>query len=188
LVKGRTRGRRKRIQHPVAPCPSESTMSQYTATTSDRERVRGEALLARAAEQSRHEISKLALELLQQRRHAQHVVNVENKQRTMAIVEEKFSTAAAELAGRHGKEATDLEDAKFVLFAEFDTRRVAWASATTAHDPQLAEEASKHAALIETLMANKLREDNEAQQTLQTSIPSLRQDYGCVLSPTETKS
>jgi len=162
-------------------------MSLHATTVYDRERVRTEAQLARAAEQSRHEITKLALELLQQRHHAQHVVNVENKQRAMALVEGKLSTAAVELAARHDREVTELEDAKFALFEEFDTRRVAWANATTADEPQLAaEEASKHAALIETMVADKLREDNEAQQSLQSTISNVPY-FGCVSAPTETK-
>ena len=161
-------------------------MSLHTATTSDRERVHAEALLVHAAEKSRHEISKLALELLQQRHRAQHVVNVENKQRAMAVVEEKLSTAAVELADRHGKEVTDLEDAKFALFEEFDARRVAWAGTTGAAALLAAEEASKHAALIETIMADKLREDNEAQQSLQSTIHDISSK--CVSSPKNTKS
>jgi len=160
-------------------------MSLHTATTSDREPVRAEALLVRAAEKSRHEISKLALELLQQRHRAQHVVNIENKQQAMAFVEEKLSTAAVELAARHGKEVTDLEDAKFALFEEFDARRVAWASATGAA-ALLAEVASKHAALIETTMAEKLREDDEALRTLQSIIHDISSK--CVSSPKKTKS
>ena len=97
-------------------------MSLYTAATSERERVRADAQLARATEQSRHEITKLALELLQQRHGAQHVVNVENKQRATALVEGQFSAADAEIAARHGQEVTNLEAAKFALFEEFDTR------------------------------------------------------------------
>ena len=178
--------KRKGIQHPVAPCSSESTMSLHTTTTSQRGHVRADAQLAHAAEQSRHEISKLALGLLQQRHHAQDVVNVENKQRAMTLVENKLSAAAAELAARHGKEVTDLEDAKFALFEEFDTRRVAWASATGAV-AQLAEDASKHAALIEVMTAGKLREEDEARQTLESTIDKLRRGlYACVSTPKET--
>jgi len=164
-------------------------MSLYTATTSERERVRAEAQLARAAEQSRHEISKLALELLQQRHHAQHLVNVENKQQATALVEDKFSKAAVELAARHKQEVAESENAKFALFEEFDTRRVAWAgaSAITATEPQLGDEVSKHAALIETMMEDKLREDNEARQTLQSTMNYLDRTYLCVPTPTETK-
>ena len=162
-------------------------MSLHTTTTSERERVRADAQLARAAEQSRHEISKLALELLQQRHHAQDVVNVENKQRAMTLVENKLSAAAAELAARHGKEVTDLEDAKFALFGEFDTRRVAWANAAMADDPQLVDETSKHAAFIEIMTADKLREEDEARQTLQSTIDKLRRGlYACVSTPKET--
>jgi len=156
-------------------------MSLHATTVYDRERVRTEAQLARATEQSRHEITKLALELLQQRHHAQHVVNAENKQQRMALVEEGFSTAAVELAARHDREVTGLEDAKFALFEEFDTRRV-WANATTAGERQLADEAAKHAALIETIIADKLREDNEAQQMLNNAIYNLEQAYPCVFT------
>jgi len=148
--------KRKRIQHPIAPRPPESTMSLHTATVYDRERVRTEVQLARAAEQSRHEITKLALELLQQRHRAQEVANIENKQQAMVLVEEKLTTIAAELAVKHGKEVTESEDTKFALFEEFDARRVAWASAVGAM-AQLAEEASKHAVLVEAMMADKLR-------------------------------
>jgi len=163
-------------------------MSLHATTVYDRESVRTKAQLARAAEQPRHEISKLALELLQQRHRAQHVVNVENKQRAIVLVEGKLSTAAAELAARHGQEVTGLEDDKFALFEEFDVRRVAWANATTADEPQLAEEASKHTALIEDVVSSKLREDEQAKKSLQSTIWNLEVGYGCVSTPTETKS
>jgi len=162
-------------------------MSLHVATVYDRERVRTEARLARAAEQSKHEISKLALELLQQRHHAQHVANVENKQRAMALVEDKLSIASAELAAWHDQEVTDLEDAKFALFEEFDKRRVAWAG-TIGATALLADETAKHAALIESTIADKLREDNEAQETLQNTISNATRKFGCVSAPTETKS
>jgi len=160
-------------------------MSLYTAATSERERVRADAQLARATEQSRHEITKLALELLQQRHGAQHVVNVENKQRATALVEGQFSAADAEIAARHGQEVTNLEAAKFALFEEFDTRRVAWAGTTRA--TALADEVAKHAALVEATMAGKLREDNEAQKLLQRTIHNIQVYNECVSTPTETK-
>jgi len=162
-------------------------MSLYTATTSERERVRADAQLARAAEQSRHEIGKLVLELLQQRHHAQHVVNVEDKQRAMALVEGKLSAAAAELAARHNQEVTESEDAKFALFEEFDTRRYECA-VTTGATALLADEAAKHAALVEATMTDKLHEDNQANQVLQSSLYNLGQTQGCVPSKSETKS
>jgi len=144
-------------------------MSLHTATTSDRERVRAHAQIARAAEQSRHEISKLALELLQQRHRAQHVANAETREQELAYADSEFEKAATKLALKHNKEAITSEDAKFALFDEFDAKRQAWAAAASKTEVP-SEECSKHEALVHSLAEKKLSDDKDALAALQSAI------------------
>jgi len=151
-------------------------MSLHIATTSDREHVCTEAQRARAAEQSRHDISKLALELLQQRHNAQHLTNVETRQQGMAYADTELERAAAELIAKHDREDAKSEDAKFALFEEFDTKRQAWAAAASKTTTELlAEEGLKHTALVEALMVEKLSDNRDARKALQIALQEVKQ-------------
>jgi len=135
-------------------------MPPHAATTFDREHVQIEAHIARTAESSRHEISVLALELLQQRLRAQHLRNIETHAEVMEYLEKKQLADATTLASEHDKEATELEDVRFALFEEFDVKRQAWA---TAMKQLLDDEKLKQAEVIESLTA-KFNGDRKMQR------------------------
>jgi len=136
-------------------------MSRHTATTRlNREHIHAEAYRARAAHDSRYDISVLALELLRDRHRTRHFTSDKAKQKAMLSIDERHSENAARLAFKHEKEATELEDARFALFEEFDTKREAWATTTKR---LLQEQDSKYAEAFETLMAQNVEEDRTTQ-------------------------
>ena len=146
-----------------------------------RRRIHAEAQLARDAERSRQEISKLALKLLQRRHCERHLANVDVRQRATAQVDSELSSDAAELVSKHAWEITESEDARFVLFEEFDAKREVWAAAVTT-ERLLVEEGCVHADLVESLKIQKQYEDEAAGEKLESTVKMLRQEgiFACV--------
>lgn len=97
----------------------------------------------------------------------------------MASLEAKHESNSGNLAAKHGEERAEADSAKLALFLEFDAKREAWAVAPEkAAEKLLEEEGSKHAELIESLMATKLREDTEAQKALEENLQNLERSWG----------
>jgi len=155
--------------------------SAIPADALGRRRIHAEAQLARDAERSRYEISKLAMRLLKQHHREQHLANVDVRQRATAQVDSELSSDAAELISKHTWETTESEEARFVLFEEFDAKREVWAAAVTT-ERLLVEEGCVHADLVESLKVQKQYEDEAAEEMLESTVKMLRQDgiFACV--------
>jgi len=139
-----------------------------------REYVRSKAQCSHAAERSRQNVGKRALDSLHEGHRLQRSANLRTKERAMASAKLKLESDASDLASKHVKEAAESQTAKVALIQEFDVKREAWAVASKADVKKLLiAEGLQHASLIESLKEKKLRDDEEAQRVLHEIVQGL---------------
>jgi len=127
------------------------------------------AQLQRASETSRHEISKLAHELLQKRLDERHAANEQSSLMERARVRDEHAVNTIKLATAHEMENKGFEDTRFAMIAEFDIQR------DTLHPPpakKLEAENLRHDILLENLKAELVINNQKAEEVFQQIIQS----------------
>jgi len=139
-----------------------------SSTTHEHNQIRLETQRQRASEISRHQISKLAHELLKKRldeRLATCVrTNLDERARTL----EKHAFDAAKLVTEHERENQEFEDARPAMIAEFDAQR----DKLRPPPAKMLEEVFRHEILLETLKVKLVLDDQTAKELLQQAVRS----------------
>ena len=153
----------------LAPIPRLPAISMSSTITHKQDHDHLKAQLQRASETSRHEISKLAHELLQKRLDERHAANEQSSLKERARVRDEHVVDTTNLATAHEMENKEFEDTRFAMIAEFDLQR------DKLHPPPARKpeaEGLRHDILLETLKAELLLNNQKAEQLFQQIIHS----------------
>jgi len=131
-----------------APALRPPTIQMASITTHEHDEISLEAQRQRASEISRHEISKLAHELLKKHLDERLAKCVQTNLTERARACEKHAADAAKLATKHERENKEFEDARYAMIVDFDAQRN---KLRPLPEKKLEEESLRHEILLETL-------------------------------------